>query len=61
MTNESKATNKGSQLAVFGGLLAVLSLTFDNNRWTLVVSGIGVALAIYGVTLILRAKKKEKR
>jgi len=60
MTNENKTTNKGKLLASFGALLGILSVTIiDNNHWSLAVSGIGVVLAIYGVTLILRAKKKK--
>ena len=59
MTKKDKTTNNGSLLTSFGALVAVSSFAIDNNHWSLAISGIGVVLAIYGVTLILRAKKKK--
>jgi drug/metabolite transporter superfamily protein YnfA len=50
--------NKGNLFASIGGLFTILSLTvIEDMNWKIAAAALGVALALYGVTLIQKAKK----
>lgn len=50
----------GNLIASIGGLFTILSVTFiENQTWQIITAIIGVVLAVYGLTLTQKVKKKE--
>ncbi len=60
MTSKDKTVKKGNLLASIGGLFTILSLTVvENNNWKIILSAIGVVLALYGFMILQKSKKNN--
>lgn len=58
MSTKDKLKSNGNTIAGVGGLFTILSLTIiEEPNWKIIVAGIGVVLAVYGVYLISKSKK----